>query len=267
MQTIRLPWLLKKIQPFDFPSKLGLMDSLYGKSLAKHGICWVDTAANIPWKLDLANPTLRWIVYGKYEGPGFLNWAKQNLPANGVMVDSGANIGQILLYISQWIPKGKVLAFEPYQKAADWLEECLQQNPTLPVTLIRKGLGAKAANVLYKDEGSDSKIGAQGFVSDTGDISIEIVRLSDELKRRNIQTVDLWKLDVEGYEVPALEGAEEYLENKRIKAIWAEVFIDQKGGIARYLGEFGYKPFDVLSSGKLALITDLSKVENALFLP
>ena len=88
-----LPFSLSLLQPIDFPHKLGICERLFGKAIAPLGICLVKTGAGLVWKLDLANPTHRWIVYGKYEGASFLNWAKNYLPANGVVIDSGASIG------------------------------------------------------------------------------------------------------------------------------------------------------------------------------
>ena len=78
-----LPWGLKFLQSFDFPHKLGICERLFGLRLEKYGICWIQTGAGIPWKLDLSNPTHRWIVYGKYEGAAFINWAKKFLPSDG----------------------------------------------------------------------------------------------------------------------------------------------------------------------------------------
>jgi hypothetical protein len=40
-------------------------------------------------------------VYGKYEGAPFLNWAKKFLAPNAIIIDSGANIGQMLMYLAQ----------------------------------------------------------------------------------------------------------------------------------------------------------------------
>ena len=122
MKAVSLPRLLTWLQPHDFPRKLGICERLFGRHLSRHGICWVNTAAGIPWKLDLANPTHRWIVYGKYESPPFLNWAYGYLPSDAIIVDSGANIGQMLLYLAQRVPHGKVLAFEPGKIQADWLQ-------------------------------------------------------------------------------------------------------------------------------------------------
>jgi FkbM family methyltransferase len=267
MQTTKIPWLLKQLQPIDFPYKLGICENLFGSTLAAKGICWISTAAGIPWKLDLRNPTLRWIIYGKYEGPGFLNWAKNYLSLNSIVVDSGANIGQMLLYLAQWIPQGKVLAFEPNEKAANWLKECLALNPNLPVRLIKKGLGSENKRVFLKDEGVESKVGSQGYVSETSGVPIDVVRLGDELKKLAIEYVDLWKLDVEGYEIAALEGAQEFLKEKKIKAIYVEVRGENGLNIRKFLLSYGYRNYLINPNGKLYLADKFVNDGNALFLP
>lgn len=90
------PLPLTWLQFIDFPYKLGICERIFGKAIAPYGICWIKTGSRLVWKLDLANPTHRWIVYGKYEGSAFLNWAKNYLPTNGIVIDSGASIGQML---------------------------------------------------------------------------------------------------------------------------------------------------------------------------
>jgi FkbM family methyltransferase len=253
MKNITLPLPLTWLQPFDFPHKLGICERLFGKVLTRQGICWVHTAAGIPWKLDLTVIPHRWIVYGKYEGAPFLNWARKFLPPNGVVVDSGANIGQMLLYLAQWVPQGKVLAFEPGTKQVEWLEECLSAHPTLPVELIRCGLGASTTQLYLASGGSDFIHGFWARVSNTEGEAIKIVRLEDELLSRSIEKVDLWKLDVEGYELLALQGAETLIKEQRIKAIYAE--LTSKGGhgqaIRDYLNKFGYQCYLFASDGKL----------------
>ncbi len=202
MNTLPLPFLLRLVQPYDWPNKLGICERLFGRSLARRGVGWVQTGGGIPWKLDLANVTLRWIVYGKYEGAGFLNWARRFLPRDGVVVDSGANIGQMLLYLAQYVPAGKVLAFEPGAHQADWLEECLQAHPALPVELLRTGLGDVSRAAFLEVRGPADRHGSWNAVSDTGGEPIELVRLDDVLSARGIERLHLWKLDVEGFESP-----------------------------------------------------------------
>ena len=274
MKTVSLPPLLTVLQPFDFPHKLGICERIFGKALARHGVCWVHTAAGIDWKLDLTFIPHRWIVYGKYEGASFLNWARKFLPPNGVVVDSGANIGQMLLYLAQWVPQGKVLAFEPGMKQADWLAECLSVHPTLPVELIRLGLGASPAQLQLDSWGSDSIHGCWAKVSATQGEPIQIVRLEDELSSRSIETVDLWKLDVEGYEISAMQGAENLIKEQRIRAIYAELTSAEGHGqaVVDYLLKFGYQCYIFDQAGKL--FNPLQKTgfqmpswTNGLFLP
>ena len=274
MKTITLPLPLTWLQSFDFPHKLGICERLFGKVLTRQGICWVHTAAGITWKLDLSLIPHRWIVYGKYEGAPFLNWARKFLPPNGVVVDSGANIGQMLLYLAQWVPQGKVLAFEPGTQQIDWLKECLVAHPTLPVELIQRGLGASATQLRLDSWGSGSMHGCWARVSDTEGEPIEIVRLEDELALRCIEKVDLWKLDVEGYEIAALQGAETLIKEQRIRAIYAELTSSNAQGqaVIDYLKPFGYQCYFFEENGKLynpLKKTDFQVPEwtNGLFLP
>ena len=261
-----LPFLLSLLQPIDFPHKLGICERLFGKAIAPLGICWVKTGSGLVWKLDLANPTHRWIVYGKYEGAAFLNWAKKNLPPDGIVIDSGASIGQMLMYLAQYIPQGKVLAFEPGREASEWLQECLRLNP-LPVELIRAGLGNNSSQLRLCPIGDDHQHGAQSQISETEGELVEIVKLEDELQSRGISTVDLWTLDVEGYEVPALQGVEELLRQKRIKALYVEISGENSQKVRDYLSQFGYQCYLFEPSGKIYKPAKFPVHTNGLFLP
>jgi FkbM family methyltransferase len=261
-----LPLPLVWLQPFDFPHKLGICERLFGRAIAQQGICWVQTGAAIPWKLDLRNPTHRWIVYGKYEGAAFLNWAKKFLPSNGVVVDSGANIGQMALYLAQYVSQGTVLAFEPGKAAADWLEECLKLHSTLPVELIQCGLGNVANSMRLRACGTVELQGSWNQISETEGEPIQIVRLASELKVRAIETVDLWKLDVEGYEVSALKGAEELLKKQCIRALYVELAGENGQRVREYLNFFGYS-CHLFKQDQLYIPKQLPNHTNGLFLP
>lgn len=262
-----LPLPLTWLQPFDFPHKLGICERLFGSLIAPQTTCWVQTGAGIPWKLDLANPTHRWIVYGKYEGAPFLKWAQKFLPADGIVVDSGANIGQMLLYLAQWVPQGKILAFEPGTEAANWLEECLTTHPTLPVEILRCGLGSSSAQLRLHNIGANYGHGAWNQVSETEGENIQIVSLADELAARSLKTVDLWKLDVEGYEIPALQGAEALLKKQRIRAIYVELAGKNGERIRDYLAAFGYHCHFFGRNNQLYIPSQFPNHTNGLFLP
>ena len=134
---LKLPFGLRFLRRLPIPKKLGFLGRLYGKKLAKHGVVWTKTHPGPIWKLDLRNSTHRWIVFGDYEGPGFIPWARNWVRENSVVVDSGANIGQVLLYLASKIDTGKYLAFEPFPPARRWLEECVKRYPPWPVQPAR----------------------------------------------------------------------------------------------------------------------------------
>ena len=239
----------KMIQKLNFPKKLGICEGIFGRFLEKQGICEVMTGAGINWKLDLRNSTHRWILYGLYDPP-FLEWAKNFLKKNDIVVDSGANIGQTAMYLGQWVSEGKLYAFEPGRSQAAWLEVGVQKNlqSLRSVEVHRLALGAQPDHLYLEDTWCSERFhGGSSQISESRGEPVQIVRLGDFLKERNIACVDLWKLDVEGYEVPALQGAEEFLANKKIRALYIELYRQEgteykENGIRirDYLSRFGY---------------------------
>ncbi len=223
VNQVRLPLSLRLLQRCEFPHKLGICERLFSARLEQHGVCWVKTSVGPIWKLDLANSTHRWIVYGKYEGASFFNWMKRNLSAAPIIVDSGANIGQMILYFGTYFPKARILAFEPGEPQANWLCECLAVNPAISPKLFRQALGEREAVMYLQPTGHSCSHGGQNIVTaEPGGDPIQVVRLSQVLDSEGISHVDLWKLDVEGFEIPALTGAIDWLKSKRIHALWIE---------------------------------------------
>jgi FkbM family methyltransferase len=267
-RALPLPLGLRCLQGIDFPHKLGICDRIFGRRLARAGIGWISTAAGIPWKLDLRSATHRWIVYGKYEGPPFLDWARRHLPHDGVVVDSGANIGQMLLYLAQWVPRGNVFAFEPGREARAWLQECLVRNPALPVKVLPLALGARDSTAALRRVGGDEIHGACNQIMHGGNGEIiHVRRLADVLAAHRVSHVDLWKLDVEGYELMALAGAQDWLRDQRIRAIYVELAFGNGERIFEYLERFGYvgRLFD--ARGRLYKPRELPAHTNGLFTP
>jgi FkbM family methyltransferase len=218
MNTTQLPLLLRILRKLEFPHKLGLFDRFFAKKLATRGICTARTAFGLLWKLDFANPTHSWLIYGDYEGPALRRWAKKNLPSAPNLVVSGANIGQIIASLHPRLSFKHILAFEPNNEAADWLQFCLQLNTHIPARLVRAGLGEKKTTAKLAQTALQ---GSQSFISQDFGETIPITTLADEwsVKAGNI---DLWVLDVEGYEIFALKGALPLLEKGVIKSIYIE---------------------------------------------
>ena len=231
---------LSLMRRLPIPRKLGSLDCLYRRILETQGAGWVETRAGPIWKLDLRNPTHRWIVYGDYEGPGFVPWAKRWIRQDSVVVDSGANIGQVLLYLAPKIRTGNYIAVEPNPVARAWLVECLERYPEWPVTVEIFGLGASPGRAsLFGTEG-ESAVGSHGSLK-TGEGDIEVRTLDEYCQESEIRNIDLWKLDMEGGEEAALKGARGLLKRKAIKALVVETDEKRFGRDSENMKAHGYQ--------------------------
>ena len=189
------------------------------------------------------------------------------MPLDGVVVDSGANIGQMLIYLSEYVPRGRVLAFEPFAEAADWLEECLAVHPHLPVELFRLGLAESSSEAYLQTIGAKELHGSWNRLSETDGTPIRVVRLEEVLAKKGIQTVDLWKLDVEGSEINALRGAESLLQSHRIRALYVELGFGQGQQIVDFLAARKYRCYLFDNEGNYQQASVLPEHTNGLFLP
>lgn len=226
-----------------FPGQLGIADMLLGRTLAKRGILITETYSGISWKLDLNNPTHRWLVYGHYQGPALYAWAMNNLPRCPSVVLSGANIGQMILEFQSLVHRGTIHAFEPDPHAYQWLCECLELNPSLPVKLVQQGLGDSHATQKFTSGQWGHTHGSQSFISDAGDLEISVTTL-DQYFEQNDQEIDLWILDIEGYEAHALVGAQRLIRAGKVHHIWMEIPAgDARHQSMQLMQDYGYTPY------------------------
>ena len=261
-----IPVALRLLQRCEFPRKLGVCGRLFGRALAHHGICWVRTAAGPVWKLDLTNHTHRWLVFGHYEGPGLWRWLEPRRASIRNIVDSGANIGQTVIHFTSLAPQARVFAYEPGAAARAWLTESVAANALHQVSIFPAGLGASAGEARLSDDGGPGRHGSWNKVNPTLGEPIVLVTLDDELSRLGIDTVDLWKLDMEGYEEFALQGAERALSSGRIRIVYIEAAGDAGRGNLAQLVRHGYRVHGIDSAGRLVGWRHQHNYENALCL-
>jgi FkbM family methyltransferase len=256
---------LRALVGVEFPRKLAICERLFGRALGRNGVCWVQTAPGPVWKLDLANPTHRWIVYGWYEGPSLWRWLRTRAGTVNTLVDSGANIGQTLLYFATYMPRSRIFAYEPGGSAREWLAEGVAANGFGCVTIVPAGLSCKPGSAHLGGVGGTELHGAWNTVHPTEGESISLVTLDEELDRVGVVQLDFWKLDVEGHELAALQGAEMALASGRIRAIYMEMG-DAKSESVSLLARHGYKGWDLGNSGQPRPMGKDNPWGNALFL-
>ena len=140
---------------------------------------------------------------------------------NGVYVDVGANIGNHSVYFEMFCPATKVIAFEPLPRTFQILEQVRELND-LSFEAHQLGLGKHPEHVHHTMEGRDYEFD---------------VRTLDSFELTDVAVI---KIDIEGMEVPALEGMVETLRTSR-PVLFIEAHTDDDiAAQAGVLDQLGY---------------------------
>jgi FkbM family methyltransferase len=145
-------------------------------------------------------------------------------------LDAGANVGQLALAASKRVGvEGEVIAIEAHPETYEYLRGNVELNHATNVTALHCALGAESGEVALTSRRSDD----QNFVTNIGKVRVPMHTV-DELVAA--QPTRLLKVDVEGYELPVLQGAGGVLEQTQI------VYCELSTGNCR---RFGYEPLEV----------------------
>lgn len=133
-----------------------------------------------------------------------------------VVVDGGGCWGDTALYFADRVgPKGRVACFEFVPDNLRILRANLARNPHLAdrVDVVEHAMWNASDEELHFDlgAGAGTTVGADSG----GDASVTTLTIDDLVERRGLERVDWIKLDIEGAERAALEGARETLQRFR----------------------------------------------------
>lgn len=178
------------------------------------------------------------------QGQGFFSRHVSIAPGDTIF-DLGGNLGTSAMLFSRLTgPQGRVYSFEPIFH--DLLQRNLVENGIENVEVIAAGVGATSEEVVFAvtDIGIDSRI-ARPSKGGRRRLSVPMMRLDDFVEQRQLQRVDLIKMDIEGAEELALRGAERVLARFRPKLTIASYHTDPEGEkqhpkLLRLLQEWDY---------------------------
>lgn len=166
-----------------------------------------------------------------------LDWIEKHVPRGGVWIDAGANIGNHALPFSLWAER--VVCFEPMAVNFALLERNIASFGATNIMAHRLGVGTGPEWVQAEPGGSGQnsqwELRAQQGMNQ-GDIQVAAL---DAL----IPGVDvrLLKLDVEGMELMAINGARRIISTCRPEIfveVWSEEMLDR---ISLELALYGYE--------------------------
>ena len=195
---------------------------------------------------DLRDSISREVCFtGRYEAQetALLN---ATLRPGMTFVDVGANWGYFTLIAAHLVgSEGRVLSLEPDPRLFTRLSECVERNGLSQVSPLQIAAAAEAGtlNLSGYDESSDnfglSRIAGADNASGV-EFAIAARPVDDVLAEAGVDSVDLLKMDIEGYEGFALAGMERALREHRIKRIILELHPGQ-------MVEHGHNPNGVIA--------------------
>ena len=137
-----------------------------------------------------------------------LDFLRAHVPAGGVFVDVGANVGTYALALARHVGAGgKVIAIEPHPVTHARLAFNNTASGTTQVRLVAAAAGPADGELLIETDGDN--LGASHIVSGEASgkaIKVPSLRLQRILEEAGVAHVDALKIDVEGFEDRVLTG-------------------------------------------------------------
>jgi FkbM family methyltransferase len=157
--------------------------------------------------------------YRIYE-PQISNWLIQSARQfeDGLVIDIGANFGWYSCLLSKLLPRRSILAYEPEPDNFALLKHQLELNQCPNVQPFHLGLGREAGVLkLHKYKASNSGRHSLLALHDGDTVDVDVVALDAHLAALGVESrpIALIKIDIEGYELFALQGARQALLRTR----------------------------------------------------
>jgi len=220
-----------------------------------------DVGYGVKMYLDITNPYTWDLIEGREHEDNVKKTFRNNINEGDTIIDVGANMGEFSLIAAEKVGrKGKVISIEPLKQAVSWLEKNYTLNGFSNYEILEKAVGKnKGTKTLYKRSESskagrlDPDISNKKLVN-TGEVIVDTI--DDIISSRNINKVEILKIDVEGFEYEVLCGCKNSFKENKIKKIICEIhpwFLKKKGldknSIYAFLKENGFS-ISVLDSSE-----------------
>ena len=195
------------------------------------------------------------------------------LPANGVFLDLGANIGSISIPVCKKRPDVKAIGVEASPRVFGYLRNNIRLNNLTNIEVLNRAiLDTDGREVDFFTPAEKYGKGSLSPLFTNEGTSVVTITIDALLKQRGLARVDAIKIDIEGFEYYAFKGGARLLGSTEAPDIlfefvdWAEEQAsDIKVGYAQQLlRDYGYTIYSVGKSGKLVLQRDCLTTGNYL---
>lgn len=203
--------------------------------------------------LELSNPFTWDLVLGKDLEKDVKQEFSQNVNEGDTVIDVGAHIGEYTLLGAKLVgDKGFIISVEPDHYTVKSLKENIILNDFKNCLVLEKAVGEKAeTKSLYKVSEEDVYGYLDPYVLNKKLMKhseIEVTTIDEIILSKNLNLVNLLKIDVEGFEYEVLLGCNDALKKNKIKKIIIELhpkYLKYKGInedlIYTFLKKHGFK--------------------------
>ncbi|MBA2661998.1 MAG: FkbM family methyltransferase [Bradymonadaceae bacterium] len=210
---------------------------------------------------------------GYYSEPQ-LQFLAHMLESDHSFIDVGANHGEFTVFAAKRLPRGRVVAFEPTSRLFERLTANVAHNAFENVVLKQQGLSAEAGIATiyssthkYADGTFNSGLPSLFPEANRANVveTIELTTLDQAVEEVGLSRLDIIKMDIEGAEMAALQGAAKTLSAFRptiILEVNQSTCMSAGYTMQALLGSiepYGYKFFRIDSSAASFALSPLSK--------
>jgi FkbM family methyltransferase len=194
---------------------------------------------------DMSDGFLRLIpIEGGYD-PDFFRIADALLAGGGEFLDVGANYGLLSFGLAAKLAGSvRFHLFEPIPRLLQAIERTRALYPSMQASVTAAAVTDRDGEASFAVDEAQT---GRSHLDPSGALKTQCLRLDTYLAEAGIVDVALLKLDVEGYELPALRGAAAAMERRAIKAIYFEYFekflvrVGPPADLIAYLDAAGYE--------------------------
>ena len=202
---------------------------------------------------------IRCYKYAKYRNPE-LKLISTLVNKDQVSIDVGANLGLFTSFMSK--ASAQVYAFEPNPYPLENLKGLVDKNVTvLPIALGNIDESTEIRIPHHENGWSSNGASLARSDEDNGKLITIECRKLDSL---NIQNVGFIKIDVEGFEIEVLKGAEKIIARDKPSMIIEneEVHTKDTNELFRVMNDYGYDKYICNADGELEMIDEYSVRDN-----
>jgi len=137
---------------------------------------------------------------------------KYFLKKGDFLLDIGGHIGIFSLYASKLIgDSGKIFVFEPDKKNYLNAKQNIQLNNLSNIVIFNKGIWDKDTSLFFSNSGTAKSSLIKSKLSK----KVSVVKLDNEIKRLSAKKINFVKMDIEGAEINAIKGFNDFLKKNK----------------------------------------------------